>query len=95
MENTITAARRLPDAFTRPIEDAAEARGEARAVARAVARGMTNALMAILQARGISLDHAQREAITSCMDPDQLTAWTIRAAYATTADDVLADDSGS
>jgi hypothetical protein len=82
----IESAPRLPDRFTQPLEDAAEARGEARGEARHAAR----MLFKMLNERGLEVTEEQRETIRSCADVDQLDAWVYRAVTATTTAEVFA-----
>lgn len=64
-------------------EAAAEARGEAR--------GKAEALLSVLEARGISVGSAQREEILRCADLDRLSGWLARAAVASSVEEALAD----
>ncbi|GAB3654759.1 hypothetical protein GCM10028833_28800 [Glycomyces tarimensis] len=61
------------------IYDAIEARGEARGEAKGEAKGIAEMLLLILEQRGIALDDADRERITSCTDLEQLQYWATRA----------------
>ena len=79
----INTAPRLPDRFTEPIERAAEARGEAR--------GEVKGILAVLEARQLSLPADQREIVESCADPDKLLSWTRKAATAASVDEIFAD----
>jgi hypothetical protein len=49
-----------------------------------------NVLLTILAARGMSVLDQVRARISACTDPDQLEGWIIRAATATTLEEVFA-----
>jgi len=55
------------------------------------AEGEVRALLAILNARGISVPDDAHTRITECTDLDQLDTWLRRAATASTIQDVLVD----
>jgi hypothetical protein len=56
-----------------------EAVGEARGEARGKARGEAEALLTILEARGLAPTEQQHERILACTDLDQLNAWVRKA----------------
>ncbi|MFF3172867.1 hypothetical protein ACFVQ0_09605 [Streptomyces sp. NPDC057900] len=56
------------------------------------AQGMEKSLLLILQARGIAVTDETREKISTCTDLQLLRRWLTRAATATTAEDVFAED---
>ncbi|WP_327045407.1 hypothetical protein OG320_27485 [Microbispora sp. NBC_01189] len=60
--------------------------------ARGEARGEARAVLTFLQVRGIPVSDADRTRITSCTDLDRLDEWTRRAATATCAADLFADE---
>ncbi|MFD1543418.1 hypothetical protein [Nonomuraea guangzhouensis] len=64
--------------FTKQLFDKGKVEGEAVAVIR------------ILKARGINVPQDAHDRITECKDPDQMEEWIVRAATATTLDDVFA-----
>lgn len=64
-------------------ETAAEARGEAR--------GRAKTLLKVLEARGIAVSETQRQEILSSHDLDCLDRWALRAALASSAEEVLSD----
>ncbi|WP_433509934.1 hypothetical protein ACQP2T_39310 [Nonomuraea sp. CA-143628] len=76
-----TEVERRPDAFTRPIEIKAEARGEAR--------GLATALLRVLERRELKIPSDLRQEIESCSDLELLNLWHDRAITATTSDDVF------
>ncbi len=55
------------------------ARGEAKGLAEGMLRGKTQALLAILAARGIASNHADRARILDERDPARLDRWIARA----------------
>jgi hypothetical protein len=65
------------------------ARGEARGQARGQARGEAQAVLTVLDARGVHVPTALREQILACTDLAQLDTWLRRAGTATTIDDVV------
>jgi hypothetical protein len=69
-----------------------EGREEGRAEGRAEGRveEAASALLTVLTARGISVIDQVRTLISACTDLDQLEKWTVRAATATTIDEVFA-----
>jgi hypothetical protein len=66
-----------------------EARGEARGQAIGEARGEAQAVLTVLDARGVSVSEAIREQILACTDLTQLDTWLRRVATAATADEVI------
>jgi len=62
------------------------AENEARRVARGVVQGEIQALLAVLDARGMALSEAQRQTILNGRDPEQLRLWLRRAAVVDSAD---------
>ncbi len=55
------------------------------------AKGRAEALLVVLQARGIAVSDAARERILAEKDPARLTRWLERAGAATSIDDLLGD----
>ncbi|WP_326658581.1 hypothetical protein [Streptomyces sp. NBC_00385] len=67
-----------------------EIRDEGRAQGRA--QGQADSLLLVLDVRGIALTEAARKKITACTDTQLLHQWLVRAATATTAEEVFAED---
>jgi hypothetical protein len=65
------------------LEATAEARGQTKATSRAI--------LEVLQARGLPVTTAQRQAILGCADLNRLERWLRRAVLASSADDVTAE----
>lgn len=61
--------------------------GEGRDEGRA--EGEARAVLAVLAARGLSLDPAQRDRIATCTDLHQLDIWVQRAALVSDADELF------
>ncbi len=80
-------------------EAAAEARGEARgrAAGRAEgqaegrAEGIAESILKVLEARGIAVSPAQREEVSRCSDLDRLDRWLLRAARASSAEELTSE----
>ncbi|AUX47930.1 uncharacterized protein SOCE26_094560 [Sorangium cellulosum] len=76
-------------------EAAGFARGESAGFARGesagLAKGRAEAVLAILEARGIAVDDAVRARIVGCTDAATLARWLARAVTATSAEEVLAE----
>lgn len=51
--------------------------------------GATQALLVVLEARGLTVTEEARERVTSCTDLDQLKAWTTKAVTAESIDEVF------
>jgi flagellar biosynthesis/type III secretory pathway protein FliH len=66
-----------------------EAAGEAKGRVEGEAKGRAEALLAVLTARGMALDTSTRERIVSCTDSEQLQRWIMRAATASSLQEVL------
>ncbi|MEH0556754.1 hypothetical protein [Streptomyces sp. B21-101] len=67
-----------------------EIRDEGRAQGRA--QGRAEALLLVLEQRGIDVPEDIRERITDCDDPETLGRWLARSVTAPTAEDVFADE---
>ena len=65
--------------------------GEAKGRADGEAKGEARALMALLAARGMTIDASTRERILDCTDVEQLERWIVRVATASSVSDVLAE----
>jgi hypothetical protein len=59
--------------------------------AAAEARGTAEAILKVLEARGIGVSQAQREEILRCSDLARLSRWVARASLATSAEEVTAE----
>lgn len=68
-----------------------EAIGEARDEARGKARGEADALVVVLEARGLALDDDARQRVARCDDVAQLRRWIARAAIVKTLDEVFVE----
>jgi len=55
------------------------------------AQGEANALLAILQTKGLLLTEEQRQRIVSCSDVEQLDAWVRRAVTATSVEELFTE----
>ena len=77
--------------FIERIHDQGIAEGEARGEARGKARGKAEAVLKLLNARGLAPTDEQRRQVTSSTDPVQLDLWFDRAITASTAAEVFAD----
>lgn len=64
------------------------ARGRAEGEARGKAQGEAQAVLTVLDARGVPVSEALRDQILACADLTQLDTWLRRAATAATADEV-------
>jgi predicted transposase YdaD len=73
--------------FIERIHDQGIAEGEARGEAR----GKAEAVLKLLEARGLAPTHEQRQQVTSSTDAAQLDLWFDRAITASTAAEVFAD----
>jgi hypothetical protein len=69
----------------------AEAKGLAEGQAKGLAEGLAEAILTVLQGRDIAVPQHVRDRIMRCTDQDQLRSWLLRAAAATTIDDVTAE----
>ncbi|MFY9822316.1 MAG: hypothetical protein WAM82_13115 [Thermoanaerobaculia bacterium] len=76
-------------------EAAAEARGEAqgevRGKAQGRAQGKAEAILSVLETRGIAVTEAQREEVLRCGDLDRLDRWLRRATLAFSAGEVVSE----
>jgi len=71
----------------------AEGRAEGWAVGKAEgeAAGAARSIFKILEARGMTVSPALREEISRCTDFDRLDRWLLRAALASSADELMAE----
>jgi hypothetical protein len=67
----------------------ADVRGQAIGEARGKAQGEAQAVLTVLDARGVPVSEAIRERILACTDLTQLDTWLRRAVTAATADEVI------
>jgi hypothetical protein len=67
------------------------AEGHAQGHAQGRAEGFADALLTVLQGRGITVTDAARERILAEKDPARLTRWLERAGVATSIDDLLGE----
>lgn len=65
--------------------------GEAKGRVEGEARGLADAVLTLLDARGVAVSQAVRDRIFGCTDQGQLRTWLLRAATAATIEDVTAD----
>jgi hypothetical protein len=72
-------------------EAAASRAGEARGEARGLARGKADAILSVLEARGLVVNAVQRQEILSCADLARLDRWSRRAALAASTADILTE----
>ncbi|MEO3871577.1 hypothetical protein ABGB18_22410 [Nonomuraea sp. B12E4] len=92
-------SRNLSGFFARRLEEATEPRELIFAERRGMAEGMmlgeivgrVRALLVVLEARGLQISWDQRIKIESCVDNYQLTAWTMHAVTAETADEIFGE----
>jgi hypothetical protein len=71
-------------------EREAAARAEGHEEGRS--RGTADAILMVLEARGVAVSPSQRNTILECSDPDRLSRWLRRAASASSTDKVTAAD---
>jgi len=64
---------------------------EAEGEARGEVKGEAASILKVLEARGVSVNEAQRQEILRCRDLDRLDRWLRRATQASSADEILAD----
>ena len=82
-------AKRNPEILK--LEAAAEAKGEARGEAKGEVRGTAEAVLMVLEARGLAVSQVQREEILRCSDLARLSRWVARASLATSAEEVTTE----
>jgi hypothetical protein len=86
----VKEARELGEAIGKAEGEAiGKAEGEAIGKAEGEAIGKANALLELLQARGLEISDEQRERITRCRELALLSTWIKRAASAVSAADVF------
>ena len=66
-----------------------EAKGRAEGELKGELKGEAKALLAVLEARGMTLDSSTRERIDGCMDAEQLQRWIVCAATASSIEEVF------
>jgi hypothetical protein len=79
IEAMIPQGYKFQSDFARKYFAEGKAEGEARGEARGESRGEAKALIAVLDARGLSANEAQRERILACSELAQLERWIRRA----------------
>ena len=84
-----------PDAMTRArqefenFQQEAYRQGMSQGMSQGKAQGKAEGVLAVLGAKGIAVSDALRERIRACTDLDTLQRWLVRAATATTVEDVV------
>lgn len=79
---TTTGSRYLSEEFQQ---------AEAMGLAQGQAQGLADAVLTVLQGRNVAVPDDARERILGCADREQLRSWLLRAATATTIDDVTTE----
>lgn len=74
----------------RKIAADAEATGEEHGQAIGMALGEADAIVTVLEGRGVPVSDGVRDHIRACTDLATLKAWLLRALTAATAEDVIA-----
>jgi predicted transposase YdaD len=85
-ESYMTAAQILREEGRRE----GRAEGEAKGRAEGEAKGKAQAILAVLEARGLAITDAQRAAVVGCTDVEQLERWVRQAATVKTAEALFA-----
>ncbi|HYX26697.1 MAG TPA: hypothetical protein VFC23_21265 [Thermoanaerobaculia bacterium] len=75
----------------RKLEIAVRREGEAKGRAEGRVEGQVEFILKLLEARGVAVSEAQRQVILSCRDLARLGRWLVRAALASSADEVLSE----
>jgi predicted transposase YdaD len=83
------AAKGSPAIRERDATMKAEGRAEGKAEGRV--EGIAESVLKFLEARGISVNAAQRQEILGCQDLDRLNLWVSRAAVASSADELTSE----
>ncbi|WP_433366439.1 hypothetical protein ACQPZX_37735 [Actinoplanes sp. CA-142083] len=86
---TATAGYEFQSELLRNLSDQYKAEHQARGEALGEARGEAQAILTVLEERGLPVPDEIRDQIMACTDIDQLATWLRRAVTATTADDVV------
>jgi hypothetical protein len=88
----------LPEAARRHLEEQMTTTYEYRSefmrnvVGRAEAKGEARAVLAVLEARGLTVPDEIHARVIECTDAAMLDAWVRRAATATTVEDLFTED---
>jgi hypothetical protein len=85
------ALRRREAAASRAGEAAGVAKGRAEGEAKGEAKGKAEAILAVLETRGIAVSEGQRREILRCADLARLDRWLRRAALAAATAEVIAE----
>jgi hypothetical protein len=86
-------AKRNPEILKLEAAAKAEGKTEGKTEGRAEgeAKGTAEAILKVLEARGVAVSRAQREKILRCSDRARLSRWVVRASLATSAEEVTAE----
>jgi predicted transposase YdaD len=68
-----------------------DAAAKAEGKAEGLAEGKAQAILQVLEARGIRVSEAQRQEVLRCHDLDFLDRWLLRAALASSAGELTAE----
>ncbi|MFJ9430898.1 hypothetical protein ACIRQY_14730 [Streptomyces sp. NPDC101490] len=74
------------------IRDEGREQGREQGLEQGRAQGSADAVLVVLEQRGLSITDAVRERVKHCDDPDTLQRWLKRAVTAATAEEVFADE---
>ncbi|MFH8609208.1 hypothetical protein ACH4D5_17195 [Streptomyces sp. NPDC018029] len=76
------------------VRETAYLEGKEEGEQEGVARGEANAILRVLEVRGVDIPEHARERVSNCTDFDLLNRWLDRAVHAESIDDLFAGDGG-
>jgi len=79
------------DPAIQELKEAAKAEGMARGIAEGMAKGIAGSILAVLEARGITVSPERREEILGCSDVDRLQRWLREATLLATTEAAARD----
>jgi len=96
LANEATFTQAELDAYRKVMDEIQQAREygaaqRAEGMAEGETAGLARALLALLAARGVAVSEGARARVHACKDAATLDRWIVRAATASSADDVLAE----
>ncbi|MFI6118685.1 hypothetical protein ACIBCU_02275 [Streptomyces sp. NPDC051064] len=81
--------------YISPLSEEIREKGRTEGRTEGRAQGRAESVLLLLGARGIAISDRTRENITTCIDPELLSQWLVRAVVAATADEIFSEETSA